>query len=72
MKLYKSAAHFRHWVAYAKETGWVMFPDKEGGWEERKPARGVDPLHLREVPLRLAARTGLLEMLQGRNLPQAA
>ena len=59
MKLYKSLTHPRHWVAYVPDTGWVAFPAHENGWEERHPARGLDPLHLREVPLQLAANTGM-------------
>ena len=60
-RLYRSAIHPRHWVAYAPETGWVAFPNKDNGLEERHPARGLDPMHLREVPLQLAANTGILQ-----------
>jgi hypothetical protein len=35
-----------------------MFPARENGWELRQPARGLDPLHLREVPAKLARNTG--------------
>ena len=59
MKLYRSSTHPRHWVAYVPGNGWVAFPAREGGWAERHPARGLDPLHLREVSLDLAANTGL-------------
>lgn len=61
VKLYKSSVHPRHLVAYIQGTGWMMFPATENGWEERQPARGLDPLYLREVPLQLASHTGLLE-----------
>jgi hypothetical protein len=61
LKLYRNAAHANSWVAYSKETGWVIFPARENGWEERRPARGLDPLWLREVPLERAANTGILE-----------
>ncbi len=61
MKLYRSTIHPRHWIAYAPGTGWLMFPNKENGWEERQPARGLDPMHLRQVPLQLAANTGITE-----------
>jgi len=60
-KLYRSAVHANHWIAYSGTTGWMMFPARENGWRDRRPARGVDPVHLREVPLRLAFNTGLLE-----------
>jgi hypothetical protein len=36
-----------------------MFPARSNGWGARRPAHGIDPLHLREVPLRLAFNTGL-------------
>jgi hypothetical protein len=36
-----------------------MFPARPDGWNARRPAHGIDPLHLREVPLRLAFNTGL-------------
>jgi hypothetical protein len=61
VKLYRNAAHPNSWVAYIKETGWVIFPARENGWEERRPARGLDPIRLREVPLDLAANTGILD-----------
>ncbi len=64
IKLYRSAIHPRHWVAYAPGNGWVAFPNKENGWEERHPARGLDPMHLREVPLELAANTGITRELE--------
>ena len=50
MKLYRDAQHPKNWVAYVPEHGWVAFPAKEHGWEHRAPARGLDPLYLREVP----------------------
>jgi hypothetical protein len=42
-------------------VGWFVFPAQEDGWDQRRQARGLDPLHLREVPLRAAASTGILE-----------
>jgi hypothetical protein len=57
-KLYKSALHGNRWVAYVQGEGWVMFPARENGWEQRQPARGVDPLYLREAPAKLAADAG--------------
>ena len=61
IKLYRSAVHPNHWVAYVPGTGWVMFPAKENGWANRCPARGLDPVHLRQVSLSQAAQTGILE-----------
>ena len=59
IKLYTSMEHPKQWIAYVSEAGWLVFPDIESGWEQRKPVRGLDPIHLRQVPLGLAARTGL-------------
>jgi len=61
MKLYRSAIHPGVWLAYVPGDGWVSFPAREHGWTERRPARGLDPVHLREVPLERAAVTGILE-----------
>ncbi|PWU06910.1 MAG: hypothetical protein C5B51_11205 [Terriglobia bacterium] len=71
MKLYKSATHLNQWVAYSPETGWVAFPASQNGWTARRPARGLDPVHLREVPMRLAANTGIAAPVDG-HLPHAA
>jgi hypothetical protein len=54
IKLYCSAMHPKQWIAYLEGSGWVMFPARENGWESRQPARGIDPLHLRQVPLHMA------------------
>ena len=59
MKLYRSLAHPGHWIVYAPGSGWVAVPNKENGWEERHPARGLDPMNLRQVPLRLGWRAGV-------------
>ncbi len=61
MKLYRSAVHPGCWVAYVPQSGWVVFPAREHGWEERRPARGLDPVHLRQVRLELAAPTGIMD-----------
>ena len=58
MKLYRSAIHPGHWLAYGKETGWVIFPARENGWNDRRPARGLDPVHLRETAPQLAVSAG--------------
>jgi hypothetical protein len=59
MKLYRSAKHQVQWFAFAPEIGWVMFPAEVGGWQRRQPARGIDPLYLRELPLQMAFNTGI-------------
>ena len=64
IKLYTSAKHPRFWIAYVPGSGWTMFPAQEGGWDKREPARGLDPMHVREVALQLAAKTGLIEEMQ--------
>jgi len=71
-RLYQSAKHRQHWIAYVNGIGWTMFPAIENGWERRQPARGIDPMHLREVPLRMAAGTGLLESSECPDLVTAA
>lgn len=59
MKLYRSKKLPTKWVACSAETGWVMFPAEAGGWSKRERARGIDPIDIREVPVGLAAGTGL-------------
>ena len=61
LKLYTTTQYKGAWIAYSPETGWVVFPAVERGWEKRKPVRGLDPVHLRQVPVSLAANTGLSE-----------
>ena len=71
-KLYRTARHTDYWVAYAPALGWVHFPAKPNGWEERQACRGLDPLDLREVPIRQAFNTGFLEWLNETSMPQVA
>ena len=59
MKLYRSSKYAAQWFAYAPNVGWVMFPAEANGWEKRRPARGFDPVDVREVPLRLGFNTGI-------------
>ena len=59
MKLYRDAQHPQNWIAYVPTVGWVAFPATENGWEQRAPARGLDPLFLREVPLQKGLAAGL-------------
>ena len=59
MKLFSNTKYPSQWFAYGPEIGWVMFPAEVGGWQKRQPARGVDPIHLREVPLRMGLSTGI-------------
>ena len=57
--LYRSGTHPQHWFAYTLVIGWVIFPAKVNGWEDRRKAAGLDPIHLREVPFWMAFGTGL-------------
>ena len=59
MKLFNSTKHPFSWLAFGPKIGWVMFPAEVGGWKKRQPARGVDPLYMREVPLRMGFNTGI-------------
>jgi hypothetical protein len=59
MKLYRSRNYPNRWYAHSASTGWVMFPATANGWEKRQPARGMDPVDVRNVPLALAAGTGI-------------
>jgi len=59
MKLYRSRNYPNRWYAFSPETGWVMFPAQTDGWERRQPARGLDPVDVREVPLHLASNAGI-------------
>lgn len=59
IKLYRDALRPKNWVAYIPQVGWVAFPAAENGWEHRAPARGLDPLYLREVPLQSGYAAGV-------------
>ena len=36
-----------------------MFPTEAEGWDKREPARGIDPIDIREVPIMLALEAGI-------------
>ena len=57
-KLFWSADHQHHWVAYTPAAGYVVFPAEEGGWTKRKPLPNPDFSRLHEVPARMAFNTG--------------
>lgn len=59
MKLFSSTKYPTRWFAFGPEIGWVMFPAEAGGWQKRQPARGVDPIYMREVSLRMGLNTGI-------------
>jgi hypothetical protein len=61
MKLYRSKKYPTKWIAYSRTTGWVVFPAEVDGWGKREPARGIDPIDIREVPLQLAADAHVTE-----------
>ncbi len=73
MKLYRSTKYPTRWYAFQAGVGWCMFPAEPGGWDKRQPARGIDPIDVREVPLRLAFSTGVPEAGgSDQRLPEAA
>jgi hypothetical protein len=59
MKLYRSKKYPNRWFAYSPATGWVKFPIEADGWQKREPARGIDPIDIREVPVELAVEAGV-------------
>ena len=59
IKLYRDAQRPSNWVAYVPNAGWFAFPASENGWERRIPARGLDPLCLRQVPLEKGLAAGV-------------
>ncbi|MGP8245758.1 MAG: hypothetical protein ACLQVN_14725 [Bryobacteraceae bacterium] len=71
-RLYRSKTHLQHWFAYTPATGWVIFPAKENGWENRREVKSLDPLHLSEIPLWMAFGTGLSAAAGSANLRPAA
>lgn len=58
-RIYRSSLHPGRWVAYADRTGWVTFPAKPHGWDEREPARGLDPLRMRPCSVKAALSAGV-------------
>ena len=41
IKLYTSAKHPQHWIAYVPGSGWLMFPARENGWREAPAGEGL-------------------------------
>ena len=64
--LYRSPTHSQHWIALSERSGWLIFPAKFRGWEERAPYPGPDLARLHQVPLWMAFNTGLLEAVFSR------
>jgi len=58
LKLYRSVKDI-WWFAFDPETGWVMFPAEVGGWHRRQASSGINPIDMREVPLRMGFNTGI-------------
>ncbi|HUB81040.1 MAG TPA: hypothetical protein VMB03_19685 [Bryobacteraceae bacterium] len=71
-RLYRSARDLQHWYVHEDSTGWLIFPAKSNGWADRRMIDTVRGLDLREVPLRLAFNTGLLEARRPRRFSRAA
>lgn len=72
MKLYRSRNYPNRWYACSKSTGWIMFPAEADGWNKRQPARGVDPIDIREVPLELAFGAGVPASVETGEMCEAA
>jgi hypothetical protein len=72
IKVYRSTVHPDHWIAYSAGTGWVIFPARANGWEERSSAKGLDPMYLRQAPLQLALDTGIMEAMRSSKNGKAA
>jgi hypothetical protein len=72
VKLYRSSLHPGQWIAHIAGMGWWAFPAKPEGWADRKPARGVDPVHLRQAPLQMALNTGMPEAIDAAHETTAA
>ncbi len=70
MKLYRNQNYPDRWYAYSDSTGWVMFPAEPNGWEKRQPARGLDPIHTREVAIERASGTGIPGFAADRSEPR--
>ena len=58
LKLYRSVKDIR-WFAFGSADGWQSFPAEVGGWTKRQCAREIDPIDMREVPLRMGFNTGI-------------
>lgn len=63
IQLYRSSSHMHHWIVWSIRAGWLIFPAKVRGWEDRRPCAEVPPGQLHEVPLWMAFNTGLLEAI---------
>jgi len=71
-RLYRSTSDCQHWLTWIEGSGWLRFPARANGWDERCPATAVNRRQLQRVPLRLAFHTGLLEFLDRHALDRAA
>jgi hypothetical protein len=70
--LYRSSTYLQHWFAFTPATGWVIFPAKMNGWDDRRKAGNLDRVQLTEVPLWMAFGTGLCEETESAQLCSAA
>jgi hypothetical protein len=59
VKLYRSMKDSARWFAFGPKIGWVMFPAEVDGWQKRQRARGMAPIDLHEVPIRMGFNTGI-------------
>ena len=58
MKLYRSTKDSTQWFAFGRNTGWLIFPPEVDGWQKRKMIPGINPIDMREVPIRMGFNTG--------------
>ena len=59
VKLYRSYRHKGSWVAYSLETGWVIFPETENGWEVEMAQWSWIRCTCAKCRWRMAANTGM-------------
>ncbi|HTS60447.1 MAG TPA: hypothetical protein VMH28_00405 [Candidatus Acidoferrales bacterium] len=70
--LYRSSLEPQHWLVWADGLGWMRFPARVGGWDDRNPVPSLSRRGLQAVPLWLAFNTGLLEDLRLSRFVRAA
>jgi hypothetical protein len=58
-RLFHTLQYVNSWIAQTVKEGWVRFPAKLDGWDDREPAKGIDSIRLREVPLAQGVNTGM-------------
>jgi CheY-like chemotaxis protein len=59
MKLYRCSKDLTRWFAFGPANGWQSFPAEVDGWKKRQRVSHIDPMDMREVPLRMGFNTGI-------------